>query len=102
MELIWTSFWYVLFSYNVLLFQDNKKASSLPNILDCGAESDGNGTLKARTGTGTGGPKSRRSMAPTIELPRLRLPKLSRSTGKGVFFFLPISSSFYFYPMQRR
>ncbi|XP_045115025.1 adenylate cyclase type 9-like isoform X1 [Portunus trituberculatus] len=61
--------------------RDNKKASSLPNILDCGAESDGNGTLK--TQTNTGGPKSRRSMAPAIDLPRLRLPKLSRSTGKA-------------------
>ncbi|XP_050692910.1 adenylate cyclase type 9-like isoform X6 [Eriocheir sinensis] len=61
--------------------RDSKKASSLPNILDCGTESDGNGTLKGKTGTG--GPKSRRSMAPSIDLPRLRLPKLSRSTGKA-------------------
>ncbi|KAG0724804.1 Adenylate cyclase type 9 [Chionoecetes opilio] len=61
--------------------RDNKKASSLPNILDCGVESDGNGTMKAQRGSG--GPKTRRSMAPAIELPRLRLPKLSRGTAKA-------------------
>ncbi|XP_050692888.1 adenylate cyclase type 9-like isoform X3 [Eriocheir sinensis] len=67
--------------------RDSKKASSLPNILDCGTESDGNGTLKGKTGTG--GPKSRRSMAPSIDLPRLRLPKLSRSTAKSKTTSLP-------------
>lgn len=75
-----------LILWYLFLLQDTKKASSLPNILDCGAESDSSGTLKGKTGTG--GSKSGRSMAPSIDLPRLRLPKLSRSTGKGVFPFL--------------
>ncbi|XP_042230398.1 adenylate cyclase type 9-like isoform X2 [Homarus americanus] len=60
--------------------KDSKKASSLPNILDCGAEADGNGNMKTKTGTD--GTKIRRSLAP-IDLPRLRLPKLSRNTEKA-------------------
>ncbi|XP_071526446.1 adenylate cyclase type 9 [Panulirus ornatus] len=61
--------------------KDSKKASSLPNILDCGTEPDGNGNMKGKPGTD--GTKSRRSLAPAIDLPRLRLPKLSRNTDKA-------------------
>ncbi|XP_045602392.1 adenylate cyclase type 9 isoform X5 [Procambarus clarkii] len=60
--------------------KDSKKASSLPNILDCGTESDGNEKIKPKTLTG--GTKFRRSLAPAIDLPRLRLPKISRHTDK--------------------
>ncbi|KAK8722847.1 hypothetical protein OTU49_012083 [Cherax quadricarinatus] len=62
--------------------KDSKKASSLPNILDCGTESDGNGNTKIKTMTG-GGTKFRRSLAPAIDLPRLRLPRLYRNTDKA-------------------
>ncbi|XP_045602391.1 adenylate cyclase type 9 isoform X4 [Procambarus clarkii] len=61
--------------------KDSKKASSLPNILDCGTESDGNEKIKPKTLTG--GTKFRRSLAPAIDLPRLRLPKISRHTDKS-------------------
>ncbi|XP_066952166.1 adenylate cyclase type 9 isoform X1 [Macrobrachium rosenbergii] len=61
--------------------KDSKKASSLPNILDCGSGTDGNGTMKTKpVGDGT---KIRRSLAPAIDLPKLRLPRLSRSSDKA-------------------
>ncbi|XP_027238964.2 adenylate cyclase type 9 isoform X3 [Penaeus vannamei] len=61
--------------------KDNKKASSLPNILDCGKEADGNGNMKAKPDLE--GTKSRRSLAPAIDLPRLRIPRLPRSSDKA-------------------
>ncbi|KAK7079285.1 hypothetical protein SK128_002344 [Halocaridina rubra] len=61
--------------------RDNKKASSLPNILDCGREADGNGNMKSKPGGD--GTKSRRSLAPAIDLPKLRLPRLSRGSDKA-------------------
>ncbi|XP_068204268.1 uncharacterized protein [Palaemon carinicauda] len=61
--------------------KENKKASSLPNILDCASGADGNGTMKRKpTADGT---KSRRSLAPVIDLPKLRLPRLSRNSDKA-------------------
>ncbi|KAK3876369.1 hypothetical protein Pcinc_009523 [Petrolisthes cinctipes] len=62
-----------------IIYKDNKKASSLPNILECGKTEVESHTGKTKTVTG--GTKSRRSLAPTIDLPRLRLPKLSRSSA---------------------